>query len=99
MTVLIAFILSSFGLTHIIVAGKIFDQIRDYIIINYPLIGDLITCYQCTGFWVGVSLSFCFTDLPIIPFHIGFLIYGFLASGTSSFLSILTSAINRIGRT
>tara|TARA_B100000989_G_C19532196_1_gene470715 strand:+ start:5696 stop:6019 length:324 start_codon:yes stop_codon:yes gene_type:complete len=48
------FCLISYGLTQIIVYGKIFDPIRP----TKGKLGQLLECPMCTGFWVGVFLWF-----------------------------------------
>lgn len=70
---LLIFILASYGLTMILVYGKIFDVIRP----KY----HFFHCTMCMGFWAGVFNSFLFS----VPFN--FLIAGFISAGTSYFLS------------
>lgn len=85
---LIYFILCSFGLTQILVYGKIFSKIRP----SGGFLGDLLSCPMCTGFWVGIFLwtlngqtrlfsfdTFLFTGLCL----------GWLSSGTSYIISVL----------
>ena len=48
---LITFILTSFGITYIIVYGGIFKKMREYLEENYPFFGDLVGCPMCFGFW------------------------------------------------
>ncbi len=72
---LLVFILASYGLTMILVYGKIFDIIRPK--------HHFFHCTMCMGFWAGV---FNWLFLPT-PFN--FLIAGFISSGTSYFLSKL----------
>ncbi len=49
---LIWFCLISYGLTQILVYGKIFNSIRP----KQGWFGDLFSCPMCTGFWVGIFL-------------------------------------------
>ena len=49
---LLWFILISYGLTQIIVYGKIFDKIRP----TRGWLGELLSCPMCAGFWVGLFL-------------------------------------------
>ena len=70
---LITFILACYGLTMILVYGKIFDVIRPK--------HHLFHCTMCMGFWVGVFNSF----LLDVPFN--YLIAGCISSGTSYILS------------
>ena len=59
----IFYILTSISITHILVGGSIFGPLRSSIIdsknkiIEKLKIKDLIMCYQCSGFWVGISTS------------------------------------------
>ena len=54
------YLLASISITHIVVGGSIFGPIRKKIInsknfiVNKLKISDLVMCYQCSGFWVGV---------------------------------------------
>ena len=86
---LLIFILSAWGLTHLIVSGKIFDRIRNWVIIKSVFFGNLISCYQCTGFWSGVLISLYWTQ---DPFHI--LLMSFISSGASSFINSLYVWLN-----
>ena len=73
--ILTAFILACYGMTMILVYGKIFNKIRP----KY----HMFHCAMCMGFWVGVFNSF----LLSLPFN--FFIAGCISSGTSYFLSRL----------
>ena len=46
------FCLVSYGLTQILVYGKILDPIRP----KSGKLGQLLSCSMCTGFWVGLFL-------------------------------------------
>jgi len=46
------FCLISYGLTQMLVYGKIFDPIRP----KSGKLGQLLKCPMCTGFWVGLFL-------------------------------------------
>lgn len=70
---LLSFILACYGMTMIIVYGKIFDPIRpDW---------HMLKCTLCTGWWVGVFNWFMFS----LPFNL--LIAGCISAGTSYILS------------
>jgi hypothetical protein len=45
------------SLTDLLVGSSIFETPRNYIIVKMPFIGRMITCMQCTGFWVGFILG------------------------------------------
>lgn len=60
---LIAWLIIAYGLTNIVVFGKIFKSTRDwfqsktkYVVMNY--IYGMITCAMCFSFWAGIFLSF-----------------------------------------
>ena len=46
------FSIIAYGMTQIIVYGKIFEKIRP----TQGWLGQLLSCPMCTGFWVGVFL-------------------------------------------
>ena len=81
---LLWFVLTSYGLTQILVYGKIFDRVRpDHAFFHCPM---------CVGFWVGVFLCIInpFTELFIFELSVvNFFICGWLSSGTSYLLSAL----------
>tara|TARA_R100000152_G_C6743671_1_gene167378 strand:+ start:124 stop:465 length:342 start_codon:yes stop_codon:yes gene_type:complete len=82
---IIVFILCCFGLTQILVYGKIFDRIRP----NTGKLGQLFGCSMCTGFWVGFVLWGINGSTTLFMFDnsilTGFLL-GCLSSGTSYIL-------------
>ena len=99
---LLFFLLGSVGLTHIVVHGKIFDNIRAQIEKDRPKIGplelhDIITCYQCAGMWVGMIFGMAMTPFwgiswsPLmILFYPGLLI---IAGGATSYLAVLANQV------
>ena len=78
---MIYFILCSYGMTHILVFGSLFDKLRP----KY----HFFRCPMCIGFWVGVLLwafspytsLFMFDRGPTTP-----LLLGCVSSGVSYFL-------------
>jgi hypothetical protein len=52
MVSILLFSFACLGMTQIIVYGSIFDRLRP----TKGLLGDLVSCPMCTGFWVGVFL-------------------------------------------
>jgi hypothetical protein len=98
----IFFILSSWGLTHILVSSKIMEPFRNWLLINSPFFGDMLNCYQCTSFWTSMMLYFFFNDLPINSIsttiyghRIGadFLLWSFVGSGIISFIALIMSIL------
>lgn len=60
-------LLSLIGLTFIITESKIMQPVRD--LLDGSIIGKLISCAQCTGFWVGVVyalIAITITDYNIL---------------------------------
>ena len=70
------FCLISYGLTQILVYGKIFDPLRP----KSGKLGQLLECPMCTGFWVGIFLwsvkdytqLFTFDDSFVTALLLGF---------------------------
>ena len=87
---LIYFILSSFGLTQILVYGKIFDSIRP----KKGKLGELFHCPMCMGFWTGTFLFGIngLTELFTFDYNfVNLILLGCLSSGTSYILSVIIS--------
>jgi hypothetical protein len=55
--ILLFWILASYGMTSIIVWGKIFENQREWIKKHSKFFGDLVSCTLCTGTWVGFFMS------------------------------------------
>ena len=53
----ILWILVSFGITFSMTHGKIFKSLREKVADTHHLLGDIISCPMCLGFWVGIFLS------------------------------------------
>jgi hypothetical protein len=68
---LIVFILVCYGVSNIIVNGKICKPIREALK-GFSWVYSLITCIMCTGFWVGLVVSI-FSGRPLS--------WAFLSSG------------------
>ena len=83
---LLYFILASYGITSIIVYGRIFDKVRPS--------HHFFHCPTCVGFWVGVLLMLLnpFTELFMFDVSlINAFVLGCLSSGTSYALCMLVS--------
>jgi len=98
----IFYILSIWGLTHILVSSKILEGFRNWLLINAPFFGDMLNCYQCTSFWISMILYFFFDhlrletiDLTIMDHRISpdFLLYSFIGSGIISFIAVILSLL------
>ena len=76
------FCLISYGLTQILVYGKIFDKVRP----TQGWFGDLLSCPMCTGFWVCIFLWFVKDYTQLFTFDNSFvtaLLLGFAASAAA----------------
>ena len=81
---LLLFVLASFGLTQIIVYGKIFNKIRPC----YPF----FHCSMCMGWWVGLFLWAIngYTELFTFDYSIATaFVLAFISSGTSYGLDMI----------
>ena len=93
---LLLLIIIGWSITNIIVNGSIFDEIRIYLMVKNQMFSKLLTCMQCSGFWVGIGLGILsaldhivnpFCDLlnpgSILYLPLTILAWGFLNSGIS----------------
>ncbi len=74
------FCLISYGLTQLLVYGKIFDPIRP----KSGKLGQLLRCPMCTGFWVGLFLWFVKDYTQLITFDDSFVTGLLLGSAGSA---------------
>ena len=82
------FILSSFGLTQILVYGSIFNPIRP----TKGKLGELFRCPMCLGFWVGLFLWSLNSQTELFSFDyspLTAILLGCLSSGTSYIIAML----------
>ena len=85
---LITFALCAYGLTQILVYGKIFNRVRP----KKGALGDLAACPMCIGFHVGWFLMLLSPYTELFNFDVtpaNYLILGCLSSGTSYVLNML----------
>jgi len=83
---IIFFILSSYGLTQILVFSRLFEKIRPS--------HHFFHCPMCIGFWVGVLLMLLNPFTELFTFDVTLvnaLLLGWLSSGTSYALCMLIS--------
>lgn len=61
LTILLLALIAGVGLCHLVVDGSIFAKWRGELITKYresrPWVVELISCYQCAGFWSGVVMG------------------------------------------
>jgi hypothetical protein len=63
---LITYILGCTGITVILVSSDIIEPVRDFVSSRSNLLGKLINCPMCLGFWVGLAASLCLDINPIM---------------------------------
>lgn len=54
------FVLACMGLTLLIVDSGILDTPRAWLTSKSLKLGELLRCYQCTGFWSGLFMGWAF---------------------------------------
>lgn len=85
LTVLVFFVLSTIGMTHIIVDGSILEWFRDFVkkasnALRIPSFGKVVDCYLCAGTWCGFAMGLILVSKdPFIIFACG-CAGGFLAN-------------------
>jgi hypothetical protein len=98
----IFYILCIWGFTHILVSSKIFENFRNWLLIELPFFGEILNCYQCTSFWGSMFLYFFFDSLKLNTLDfifynqrisLDFLLYSFIGSGIVSFISVILSLL------
>jgi len=75
--ILLFWILAAYGMTSILVWGKIFDNQREWIKKHSNFCGDLISCTLCTSTWVGFFMSLVLGGLTNHYFESPWLFYVF----------------------
>lgn len=89
---LVLFAFATIGLSNILVHGKILDVIKIFgksirqMLTSSKFLSELLSCYECTGFWSGLMVGFCFFDRH--EWYLLFL-YGLAGSVLSQFYSEL----------
>ena len=85
---LITFIFAAYGLTQILVYGKVFNPIRP----TTGKLGELFSCPMCMGFHVGWFLMLLSPFTELFNFDVSvanFFLLGWLSSGTSYILNMV----------
>jgi len=88
MTELLTFILCAYGLTQILVYGKIFSRLRP----KKGTLAELANCPMCMGFHVGWILMLLSPFTELFSFDVtvfNLFLLGWLSSGTSYILNML----------
>lgn len=88
---LIYFLLACWGITQIITLSSIFAPVRRVVTAKiHHKIGELISCPQCTGFWVGLGLAFAFPAPEVICWRpLEVFAQGAISSGVCTILAAL----------
>lgn len=95
---LILFILGVIGMTHIIVDSEIMAPVHKWVEARSKMLGKLMDCYQCSGFWCGVLLGVTLLGRsPLVAFAFGYA-GSFLAQLGWLVLDYLESAAKSNGR-
>ena len=85
---LLAFILTAYGLTQILVYGSIFSRLRP----KKGRIANFVGCPMCMGFHVGWLLMLLSPFTELFSFDVtvfNFFLLGWLSSGTSYILNMI----------
>jgi len=98
---IVLFCLIGWSITSILVNGSIFDGLRIYLAVKAPIFSKLLSCMQCSGFWVGILLgvlaindflihplgNMVVAETPWVHNIFAAISYGFLNSGISVLLN------------
>jgi hypothetical protein len=97
-------LLAAVGLSHLVVDGSILAKWRGRMIKKYkeekPWVLELITCYQCTGFWAGFITGLILQPIPwftylwwwvALPLHL--IVTPFVFGFAASYLSMVGAAL------
>lgn len=87
-------LLSCFGLTLILVHGKIFDRPREYLSGKCDFFRKLIKCSMCTGWWVGMLMGGLILLHTISPLIFYLICMPFASSGVCFILERLVIFID-----
>lgn len=92
---LVIFSLISYGMSNILVYGKIFSWLRN-ILSKWNFTKELMTCMMCMGFWVGILIYFSgysLINLQYVSIFFQILFYGVLSSGVTWLLHTIQEFI------
>ena len=85
---IVFFVLAAYGLTQIIVYGKIFDRLRP----KKGMMRKLFECPMCVGFHVGWFLMLLSPFTELFNFDVSvanFFLLGWISSGTSYIFNMI----------
>ena len=92
-----------YGMTNIITQSSIFEPLRIKINEKNPMLGLLVSCPMCMGFWVGIFALFCgyvpmrdnvdILPIPIVNSLLYAVLIGSIASGVAWLMHNVVSLI------
>lgn len=85
--------LSTFGLTAIIVDGKIMAGCRAWLRARLPAVSQAAECYQCSGLYAGMITYAMTAENPTLA---GWIIHGLAGSGLSMFAAAILNRIEGV---
>tara|TARA_A200000159_G_scaffold158847_3_gene176660 strand:- start:3291 stop:3617 length:327 start_codon:yes stop_codon:yes gene_type:complete len=85
---LLIFIMSSAGLTVILVLSVIMEPLRAFLFSRIAFTEKLLSCPMCTGFWMGFGLSFMFGLNPVLAGAITSVVSWFVSSAVEAMDSV-----------
>lgn len=88
-------ILVVFGLTMIVTMSKVMEPVRALGAKLHPLLGGLLKCPMCFGFWAGAAINLMDYSHYGDYTSWGLVFDGFLGSATSHILYTLTRFLDK----
>lgn len=94
---LILFILSTIGMTHIIVDGSIMEKFREFVKtlafrMKVPTLAGIVDCYLCSGTWCGFLMGYIWiSNEPLKVFACG-CAGGFLANFAAAVINLIEAS-------
>lgn len=74
------------GITNLVVNASVLESVRNFIAKRSNLLGMLVNCMLCSGFWVGVILGLWISENPLY--------FGALVSLMAHFYGILVDYLS-----
>lgn len=92
--ILIMFVLSTIGMTHIIVDSSIMEPFRNFLKsfttrLKIPKFGEVVDCYLCTGVWCGFLMGLIFISSNIFVIFACGCAGGFLSNLAAALLNLI----------
>jgi hypothetical protein len=92
------FILICYGITGILTQSYLFESYRN--LFKNKWIKYLTRCTQCTGFWIGIMISFIYPIQSIVEINvlISMFLHGVISSGASYIIQSYLDGIDNISK-